>query len=456
MKLTSIKSTNSTPDMPSDLVGKFLYNENDCKTLTDFLMKFEYESREDIERSIKVLCMAIVNDKYLTNKQTQQACPQYKIVHQRFVDILRSQGQCDRFPYLRASELWHGEYGRKMLNRRTTRLLEDYQPNGMEYSMVCGRLMDVYGISFADIRKLTYFVQQVRAGEAFPPSLRRMLYLWGERKKTGKTTTASCLVTILNGDTLSNIAQYSTTLTNEMQIRAFAVPLIATCNVALMDECFYADMGKTYSDFKRFITSTNGRARLPYGQEFEWKGCPNYVATSNDPLKTFIKDWDDRRYLSVHFDHQPQQMSIDEVYDLWLSFCRNVPEVCDWREATAEIEGMSEETGERMERSEEFAIELQQPEFTDTVMKMTAAVSRFAARNKITLKFFVDYFAQTIGAAEAQKRRGEIEKAVVRVFGERYSTSNYWLLPDLQTKVHEMIYNTPETERVENTEKLPF
>ena len=116
--------------------------------------------------------------------------------------------------------------------------------------------------------------------------------------------------------------------------------------------------------------------------------------------------------------------------------------------------------GERMERCDEFAIELQQPKFTDTINSMTANDQRFAAKNKLTLKFFVDYFAQTIGAQEAQRRRGEIEKAVLQVYGERYSTSNYWLLPDLQSKIYEMIYNTPndseKVENVENEEKLPF
>ena len=459
-KITSIKATNSTPDMPSDLVGMYLENENACKTLTDFLLNFEYDSREEIEVGIKILCAAIVNDKYLTNKATQMACPQYKMIYKRFTDIMSHSTTCDKFPYLRSAELWHGEYGRKRLDRRVMQLLTDYTPNGAEYSKVCGRIIDVYGLSFADVQKLTYFVQQVKAGDKFPSSIRRMLYLWGEKKKTGKTTTASCLVTILNGDTLGNIAQYSTTLTNEMQIRSFSVPIISTCNVALMDECFYADMGKTYSDFKRFITSNNGRARLPYGQEFEWHGQPNYIATSNDPLKNFIKDWDDRRYLSVHFDHQPQQMTFDEVYDMWLSFCRNVPEVYDWKKRTDNIEAMASEIGERMERCDEFAIELQQPKFTDTINAMTANAQRFSAKNKLTLKFFVDYFAQTIGAQEAQRRRGEIEKAVLQVYGERYSTSNYWLLPDLQSKIYEMIYNTPndseKVENVENEEKLPF
>ena len=265
------------------------------------------------------------------------------------------------------------------------------------------------------------------------------------------------ITAILNGDTFANVSKYSTTLTQEMQIRGFSVPLISTCNVAVMDECFYADMGKTYADFKRFLTSCNGRARLPYGQEFEWYGQPNYSATSNDPLKSFIKDWGDRRYLSVHFDSTPQQMDFAEIYDMWLLFCRNVPKVSDWRANTIQIEQVAEETGERSERTDEFAVELQQDAFIDSLIRRNANAQRFAAENKITLKFFVDYFAQTMGAQEANKRRGEIEKAVVQVYGERYSTSNYWLLQDLQSVAHDIRYNIETENKIdEQTDKMPF
>jgi hypothetical protein len=37
-----------------------------------------------------------------------------------------------------------------------------------------------------------------------------------------------------------------------------------------------------------------------------------------------------------------------------------------------------------------------------------------------------------MGVTEAHKRRAEIESAVIKVYGERYSTTNYWLLTSLQ------------------------
>lgn len=457
MKITELQYKNSTADKPSDLVAAYLRNEDKFKTLQDFLLQYEYDTPEELEYSVRFLCRAIVSDAYLSSKRVQQDCPELRLIYKRFSDIVCKAGSCDKFPHLTASELWHGVYGRILLDRRTAELLRG-EPDDTEYMQVVERIKSIYHITDADILKITYFVQQVRAGADFPPSLRRMLYLWGEKKKTGKTTTAGMITSILNGDTFANVSKYNTTLTQEMQIRGFSVPLISTCNVAMMDECFYADMGKTYADFKRFLTSCNGRARLPYGQEFEWKGQPNYIATSNDPLKVFIKDWGDRRYLSVHFDCQPEQMDFADIYTLWLSFCRNVPNVTDWRAATLQIEQIAAEDGERAERTNEFAVELQQPQFIDHLNRQTQNRNRFSPDNKITLKFFVDYFAQTIGVQEANRRRAEIEKAVMQIFGERYSTSNYWLLDSLQNTAHNIRYDITEEKKIEedNTNDLPF
>ncbi len=458
MKLTDIVHTNSTADRPSDLVAAYIRNEEQLQTLQDFLLRYDYDTSAELEYSIRLLCRAIVSDQYLSSKHIQQDCPAMKLLYKRFSDICSKAGTCDKFPHITAQELWHGIYGRRLLDRRTAELLNG-EPSDTAYMQDAERIKSIYNITDTDILKITYFVQQVKAGTDFPPSLRRMLYLWGEKKKTGKTTTAGMITAILNGDTFANVSRYNTTLSQEMQIRGFSVPLISTCNVAIMDECFYADMGKTYADFKRFLTSNNGRARLPYGQEFDWYGCPNYIATSNDPLKVFIKDWNDRRYLSVHFDSTPEQMDFDDIYSLWLSFCRNVPKVTDWRTNTLQIEQIAAENGERQERTEELAVELQQPLFIDYLNRRQQNANKFSADNKITLKFFVDFFADSMGVTEANKRRSEIEKAVILVYGERYSTSNYWLLGDLQNAAHNIRYNVPQDNKVEEneeTDKLPF
>ena len=293
----------------------------------------------------------------------------------------------------------------------------------------------MYSLTDVDVEKIHFFVEQTKAGDKFPNSLRRMLYIWGSIMKTGKTTSATMLVSLLNGDTdESNIARYSSTLANEMQVKSFAVPKISECNAVLMDECFFADMGKMYADFKRFITSSNGRARLPYGQEFEWTGQPNYIATSNDSLQKFIKDWSDRRYLSVEFKAKPtERLSFEEIKALWAAFVLNSQRTKDWSAWADELAPVSEEKGDRTEVADELEIDLRKLDMLERVLAMnTPTKSPASAQNHVALKTFVDWFSESMGVMEAHKRRAEIEAAVIKVYGERYSTTNYWLLTSLQ------------------------
>jgi predicted P-loop ATPase len=252
-----------------------------------------------------------------------------------------------------------------------------------------------------------------------------------------------------------------------MQIKSFAVPKISECNAVLMDECFYADMGKTYADFKRFITSSNGRARLPYGQEFEWQGQPNYIATSNDSLRKFIKDWSDRRYLSVEFKHKPsEQLTFNEIKAIWADFVLNSTRTKDWAAWADELAPISEEKGDRTEVTEELEIELQKLQFIEWLLAMqTPSKGANNAQNRVSLKTFVDYFAQGMGTVEAHKRKSEIEAAVLKVYGARYSTTNYWLLSTLQetaqrlkneiNKPEPMTADETQTETVQKDD-LPF
>lgn len=285
--------------------------------------------------------------------------------------------------------------------------------------------------------------------------------------KTGKTTSATMLVSLLNGDTdESNIARYSSTLANEMQVKSFAVPKISECNAVLMDECFFADMGKMYADFKRFITSSNGRARLPYGQEFEWTGQPNYVATSNDSLQKFIKDWSDRRYLSVEFKHKPtERLSFAEIKQLWADFVLNSERVKDFATWADELAPISEEKGDRTEVADELEIDLRKLQMLDRVLALqTPSKSPACAQNHVALKTFVDWFSESMGVAEAHKRKAEIEAAVLKVYGARYSTTNYWLLSALQDTANNLKneINNPaqaepiESENADQPDDLPF
>ena len=434
-KLTQYNTTDGGRENPCELISAFMLWERDGGTLSSWLEQFDFDTREEIEKAIRLFIRTVTLDDYMRKKHLDEENPYAAAVFTRYSKIMTDANRLDKYPVSLSGEIWHGGFSRKRLESRTAALFGSVTPDASKYAEACERIKRVYSLTDVDVEKIHFFVEQTKAGDKFPNSLRRMLYIWGSTMKTGKTTSATMLVSLLNGDTdESNIARYSSTLANEMQVKSFAVPKISECNAVLMDECFFADMGKMYADFKRFITSSNGRARLPYGQEFEWTGQPNYIATSNDSLQKFIKDWSDRRYLSVEFKAKPtERLSFEEIKALWAAFVLNSQRTKDWSAWADELAPVSEEKGDRTEVADELEIDLRKLDMLERVLAMnTPTKSPASAQNHVALKTFVDWFSESMGVMEAHKRRAEIEAAVIKVYGERYSTTNYWLLTSLQ------------------------
>lgn len=441
MKIGIYKTDNGGLSNPCEMVSAFLMWEQDGGTLQGWLEQFEFESREEIEKAIRLFIRTITLDEYMRRKHLSEENPFAAAVYTRYAKIMTDANKLDKYPVTLSGEIWHGGFSRKRLEQRTEKFLNSTKPDAAKFAETTARIKRIYSLSDTDIEKIHFFVEQVKAGASFPNSLRRMLYIWGAEMKTGKTTSATMLTCLLNGDTNEhNISRYSSTLAQEMQVKSFAVPKISECNAVLMDECFFADMGKMYADFKRFITSSDGRARLPYGQEFEWLGQPNYISTSNDSLRKFIKDWSDRRYLSVEFKSKPtEKMTFDQIKRLWADFILHSERTKSWSDWADELSPVAEEKGDRTEVTEELEIELRRLTMLERILAMnTPSNSPANPQNKVALKTFVDIFAESMGVMEAHKRKSEIEAAVLKVYGPRYSTTNYWLLSELQRRAREM------------------
>jgi hypothetical protein len=434
MKIQEYKTNDGGKENPCELVSAYMLHEKDGGTLQSWLEGFEFDTRDEIERAIRLFIRTVTLDEYMRKKHLPEDNPYAAAIFTRYSKIMTDANRLDKYPVTLSGEIWHGGFSRKRLEQRTADLFK-VTPDAAKFAAACERVKKVYSLGDTDVEKIHFFVEQVKAGEKFPNSLRRMLYIWGSKMKTGKTTSATMLVSLLNGDTdEKNIARYSSTLATEMQVKSFAVPKISECNAVLMDECFFADMGKMYADFKRFITSSNGRARLPYGQEFEWTGQPNYIATSNDSLQKFIKDWSDRRYLSVEFKERPtENLNFAEIKQLWADFVLNSTRTLEWSEWAEKLAPAAEEKGDRTEIAEELEIDLRKLQMLERVLALsTPSKSPACAQNHVALKTFVDWFSESMGVVEAHKRKAEIEAAVVKVYGPRYSTTNYWLLTALQ------------------------
>ena len=458
MKFVDLKR-NSSHDNPSEMVSGYLFADAELRTFAEWLQDYDFTTQAEIEQAVRLFLSVICSDAYINRKHLDEINPQADKIAKRFKKIVYDEEKSSRFCKKMASEVWNEGYADKLRKERTAKMFHVEQSE-KEFKNAWNTIREIYGLSDMDLNKIHFFIEQVKDDGNFPNSLRRMLYIWGREKMTGKTTSASYIVATLNGFyDIDKISEMSSSLAYEMQIRNYAVPRISECNAVIMDECFYSDMGKTYADFKKFLTSSNGRARLPYVQEFEWHGYPNYVATSNEPLQKFIKDWGDRRYLSVEFKTKPtKKLSIPEVGELWRTFIINSTRSKSWTEWAQELEPIAEEVGEMEEVASEFEVELQQSGFINFLLNKDKAKNRYSADNKITLKVFVDYFSNSVGAVQAQKRKSEIEKAVINVFGDRYSTTNYWMLDELQKKASELLekINESETDTITKTIDLPF
>lgn len=317
------------------------YDEMGFKT-DEYLRMFDFKSEAEIRNAAWMIMDRCANDPYLMKniKNPDIVTPRYAAVHARFMKIDRNLQSHDSFPSSTAKDLWCGGYGREKMLAKANELFAT-KPDASKFAQATEAIQRVYNLSADDMEKLHFFVEQVKAGDNFPNSLRRMLYIWGDKKKTGKTTFASCMVEILNGYTgeYKGAEGFITTLSQELQIGSFEVPLITVCNACLMDECFYADMGKTYASFKAHLTSSSGKARSPYRDFYSWHGNPNYIATSNDRIQKFIKDFNDRRYLVIEFKDAPTVKTSDfgAIKDLAMMYAVNSTRTKDWMQWAEEI-----------------------------------------------------------------------------------------------------------------------
>ena len=435
-------STESNAAKASDLVQEYAAVVRAGIPLAKWLAGFDFGSREEIEKAIRDLYTAIVFDGYVSRFDIRKGDNLMRTIYKKAEALVDYEGRLDKFAVTTSGELWHNHFA-PLKRKEALDKMFGGKADKDKYNEAYDRIMEVYSLTMEDMEKIHFFVEMVKARDAFPPSMRRMLYIWGKAKNTGKTTCAKMITATLNGSDRWQDAEanYATNLATEMQIGSFRVPKIATANCCMMDECFYQDMGKTYHDFKRFLTSSGGSARLPYGQEFAWEGLPNYVATSNEPLKAFIKDWGDRRFLSVEFKAQPtEKMTFKQIHDLWKQFIVNsVPATDDWQQWSEWVAKYSDEEGERQTFAEEYAVELQKPDFLNTLLNVPSGRSATSPDNKLTLKFFVSYFAEKDGY-DAAKHRREIEQAVIEVFGERWNGYNFWRADILKDKASTMLY----------------
>lgn len=436
-------STTSTSSQMADLTAEIV-KTNSIQLL---LQEFDFNDEREVAQSIRRCYECIIADAYLRSDDVRKNNPILLSFYNRYkkhYTTIAFEGYCENV----AKQMWLSFFAKKKREEQLTKLLQS-TPQKELYEQASERLKEIYNFTNEDITKLKLFCVQALKGRSFPDSLRRMLYLHSEEKKTGKTTFARVLAEVLNGwECYEDSNLFNSQLAVEMQIQNYSVPKVAQYNCVVLDECFYSDMQKTYARFKEIITSRDGEGRLPYGQPFKWEGVRNYIATSNENLSTFIVDWSDRRYYNIDFKGVPEQVSELELFALIQQFVNNVNTDNYTAEITLNYNEL-EVRGTRTINCNDFKIEMQQELFVNWLQDMNCDCDKkFAIVNRLTTKKIVEYFASQKGS-NAMNQRKEIERAFTEVYGDKYN-GQYWLLPDIKKKIKEL--SNEDTEQV----NLPF
>ena len=437
--LLSIAVTSTRSNM-SDLVANIVRIDD----LQLYLKSYTFSNEKELERAITHCVKAIVGDLCLSNIDGKEN-PILKGFYKRYQSIYSStqwEGYSERI----AKSLWSGFF----LRKKREGVLDNLRAEKIEntaYLTAKNAIQKIYSFSETDMLKLSIFVKQVLIGESYEDSYRRMLYLYSEQKRTGKTTFAKILCEVLNGySEYTDATEFASTLAIEMQIEKYSVPKVAGYNCVMLDECFYQDMTKTYSNFKTMITNRGGSARLPYGQPFEWYGFRNYIATSNDNLKNFIADYSDRRFLLINF-HEPIKTDNATLFELLRQYVANI-DITDYKTEIDNNYQILEVEGEKADICIDYESEFLQNDFWKFINTFEVdEVRKHSAKNRITLSKIISYLNAN-KFANIQKK--EVEKAMTKLFGAKFN-DKYWLLPVIREKLDEL----RKIDGVE-TESLPF
>lgn len=296
--------------------------------------------KELIEKIKRVMRLAI-NAPQFADKKTRDIFPPLYNFHLYCQRVDRS-GKLNEEAEAIAEMAWNGVLAVKRLEERTAKMFSE-PPVAAKYEAAAARLKEIWGFSTDDIEAFRYFVCQSRH-QNHNPSLNKSLYLYSNEKRTGKTSVARALVSVLNGElTMDAAGAYESTLATEMQYNDHALPLCAQSNAVLLDEMLPKDSKKAYGQIKSMLTSNTCHFNPKYQRVVTLPAKRFYIFTSNDELSDFIQDDKERRFIPILMDRLPSQITMEEIYNVWRDFATNCSPEENWQlwyNSFAEVDGL--------------------------------------------------------------------------------------------------------------------
>lgn len=335
----------------------------------------------------------------------------------------------------RIAELaWYGELAEKRLKEKTDRIF-NVKPDPEKYKKASEKLQEVWGFSDIEIDAFRYFICQSRA-ENHNPSLNKSLYLFSGKKKTGKTTVARAIASVLNGDEkLADATKYESSFNRELQIGAHDLPMAAQYNCVILDEAMPKDSRKTYGRVKSMMTSNSCTYNQKYGKIITVPAKRYYIYTSNDDISEFVQDSSERRFIQINMEREPKKISFEKIYDYWKEFaqhCEPEENWQDWYDSFADVVGIEKkEVGS----------------FKDDLLSDGAILQaiRNTSNYTITLKFFSDLM---IVGKPTRDERKLLKKALEEVIGE--PNGYRWNRLDVEERLSNKIEEQKNADLVNN------
>lgn len=387
------------------------------------MLNYDYDSEQELAEALAWVYSMVLQDGYLRDKRTKEDKPTDYALYCRVKKIMEAP-TAERTIAAQAAQMWLGNFERKTLESRRKKTF-----GGAKDAKACKdaykALMAVYGFGEREMEYLRYFVCQARR-DGSDPALNRALYLWSGRKMTGKTTVSKMIAGVLNGYSTwgeACKAGIMSDIPRELQFERFARPLATRCQCVVMDEGFTGKTtSKYYAKFKSVITSDRCSVEIKFGDTVQMYAPRNYIFTSNSDPSSIVADASERRLMSIEM-RQPQQLSYNELWQLWRAYIVNVPDeedVAKWYRDT-----LQDVKGEQGVQMDDVAAAFLADDFGDWLEEYTRPKDggdfmEQAARQQRYQVSFPNFFKQFLsrGGYNYHVADNVIKEAVVSVFGE--------------------------------------
>jgi hypothetical protein len=138
----------------------------------------------------------------------------------------------------------------------------------------------------------------------------------------------------------------------------------------------------------------------------------------------------DRRFLEIKLEKKSNKIKLSELWSSVLDFCINAERECSWADERERLGYELITIGTRAVEVAEFEIFLRQHFFLQALRDLPQDLFATGNGNRITVAKIISILERN--GVKCDKKRFEIERAAINVFGQKYNERlGFWILPDM-------------------------